>query len=319
MKAVASHGKDMGRGISISPGLGIEAEGPRLTNASTSGDTTPGPTPPTTGRQHKTAKRPGHGHAEQSVHTGGRVRPSGSKQVHEVAVGKMCLPTTAKPHSGDTTVEGSSGTRRTSDPVEKGLRRAHEDKATRRADPEGGPRAPGVAPWTDAGAARTGKPDGAAAGARPEGEMDGHWDVHRTEAACAEPGEVRTAPGPGALRAAPSGNVQKKADALCSSARLQSAGWAAVPVLIHIWGACLGNRLRLRLWPAQGRGWGARGISQRAKIWGHLQRTRLPTRWFPGPGSPPPAAGEMPAFPEVTGAERLPLRTPPADGSKQSM
>lgn len=125
MKAVASHGKDMGRGISISPGLGIEAEGPRLTNASTSGDTTPGPTPPTTGRQHKTAKRPGHGHAEQSVHTGGRVRPSGSKQVHEVAVGKMCLPTTAKPHSGDTTVEGSSGTRRTSDPVETGLRRAH--------------------------------------------------------------------------------------------------------------------------------------------------------------------------------------------------
>lgn len=52
MKAVASHGTDVGRGISISPGLGIEAEGPRLPNASTSGDTTPGPTPPTTGQQH---------------------------------------------------------------------------------------------------------------------------------------------------------------------------------------------------------------------------------------------------------------------------
>lgn len=88
-----------------------------------------------------------------------------------------------------------------------------------------------MAPGTDAGAARTGKPDGAAAGARAEGEMDGHWDVHRTEAARAEPGEVRTAPGPGALRAAPSGNVQKKADALRSSARLQGAGWAACPHL----------------------------------------------------------------------------------------
>ena len=174
----------------------------------------------------------------------------GANRSMRFAVGKTCLPTTAKPHSEDRTVEGSSGTRRTSDPVETGLRHAH----------------------------------------------------------------TRTAPGPEALRAAPSGNVEKKGDALRSSARLQSAGWAAAPVLIHIWVACLGNRLRLRLWPAPGA-----GISRRAKIWGHLQRTRLPTRWFPGPGSPPPAAEDMPEFPEVRGAERLPPRTPPADGSKQSV
>ena len=117
-------GTDVGHGLSISPGLAIEAEGPRLTNASTSGDTTLGSSPPTTGQQHN-AKRPGHGQAEQSVYTGGRVHPSVSKQVHEVAVGKTCLPTTAKPHSGETTVESSSGTRRTSDSVETGLRHAH--------------------------------------------------------------------------------------------------------------------------------------------------------------------------------------------------
>lgn len=83
-------GTDMGHGLSISPGLAIEAEGPRLTNASTSRDTTPGSSPPTTGQQHN-AKRPGR-QAEQSVHTGGRIHPSGSKQVHEVCRGEVVSP-----------------------------------------------------------------------------------------------------------------------------------------------------------------------------------------------------------------------------------
>lgn len=84
-------GTDVGHGLSISSELAIEAEGPRLTNASTSGDTTLGSSPPTTGQQHN-AKRPGRAKAEQSVHTGGRVHPSGSKQVHEVCGGEDVSP-----------------------------------------------------------------------------------------------------------------------------------------------------------------------------------------------------------------------------------
>lgn len=60
-------------------------------------------------------------------------------------MGKTCLPTTAKPHSGDTTVEGSSGTRRTSDPVETGLRRAHARTKPRAA--QTGREVPGLPEW----------------------------------------------------------------------------------------------------------------------------------------------------------------------------
>ena len=90
-------------------------------------------------------------------------------------------------------------------------------------------------------------------------------------------------------------------------------GWAAEPVLIHIWGACLGNRLRLRPWPARG---GGADLSAGQDLGPPPEnRPVSPPGGSQAPGAPPPAAGEMPAFPEVRGAERLLPRRPPRKGA----
>lgn len=62
-------------------------------------------------------------------------------------------------------------------------------------------------------------------------------------------------------------------------------------------------------------GWGGGSLGGPRSGAPSREQARLPTWWFPGPGSPPPAAGEMPAFPEVRGAERLLPRRPPRKGA----
>lgn len=153
------------------------------------------------------------------------------------AVGKSCLPTTAKPHSGETTVEGSSGTRRTSDPVETGLRRART--RTKARAPQTGREVPGLPerrrdrqiPAGPRARSRWRGPDGKA-------RRRGCWRTRDAPASLKEGwtrgrsqdgGRARRARGgqdgdrDGSSESRPFGNVEK-ADALRSSSLLQNAG-----------------------------------------------------------------------------------------------
>lgn len=150
------------------------------------------------------------------------------------AVGKTCLPTIAKPHSGETTVEGSSGTRRTSDPVETGLRRALTRTKARAHDANAratqtGREVPGLperrrdrqTPARPTARSRWRGPDGKA---RRLASLKEGWTRGRSQ----DGGRARRARGGqegarnGSSESRPFGNVEK-ADALRSSALLQNA------------------------------------------------------------------------------------------------
>lgn len=243
------------------------------------------------------------------------------------AVGKSCLLTTAKPHSGETTVEGSAGTRRTSDPVETGLRRART--RTKARAPQTGREVPGLperrrdrqTPAGPRARSRWRGPDGKARRRgcwrtrdAPASLKEG-WTRGRSQdggRARAEPGEVRTAPGTEALRAAPSETSRRPMR--CAHPRCCRTRVGRRPSTYSHLGRLPGEPPPLEAVASSGE------ISPRAKIWGPLQRTG------PSPHPVVPRPRETPASGRgvacvsrgQSGGEAAP-RTPPAEGSKQSV
>lgn len=160
-------------------------------------------------------------------------------------MGKTSFPNKAKPHSGNTVMKGSSQTRRANDPVETGARaHAHEDKTMHHEDREGGHRAhgslqaarswrPGQMPSLPGACTQSWGPDGKPGGSflrtqetpvagllanvLKEKWTRGTFTGRRSK--CAEPGGQDGTRDGEASRAAPSGNVEKKATALLSSTR----------------------------------------------------------------------------------------------------